>query len=119
MGLYPSLGLTVLRSSVAGESCLPMTNAAPGVVLLDTSVLFVDLTQFFFFPQDLKCNPVTRRYLHLRELFSCQGPLGRVTFEEATGTVSNTLDRFTVETRQGRQSLGPLASVYGVSLRAL
>ncbi len=97
MGLCSNFALSLYREVLNGESCHPIEDVDSSLILQETSVLFLDLTQLFFFPSDLPFEQRTIEYESLRVFLESSDPIGEVFVDEYSGVVRNTLDVFSAE----------------------
>lgn len=97
MGLYPRLASAIFDDVARGNSSLPLRLVSSETVLKDTSIMFVDLTQYLFVSATMKMSGLYRKEIHYdscHEFLNCDDPIGEVRRDERTGRVTNMLDSF-------------------------
>lgn len=98
MGLYPKLTSTLVEKIAStAESPLPFICAPSTSVLSETSIVFVDLTQFLFIPTTLSMDGLSKvsvRYGTIQDFLSSNDPIGDLTYDKVNKCVTNTLDLF-------------------------
>lgn len=100
MGLYPRLASTITEEVARGKSSLPLRLVPSDTVFQETSIMFVDLTQYLFISANMKMTGLYRKricYDSWKEFLDSDDPIGEVQYQEGTGEVTNVIDVFDAE----------------------